>query len=159
VPQGWDERWVRPSAQALAERQIAVWTGRFRSVVEDLLALPSGRTVVAEGPSALPWCISQVIRSGRQAIFLLPTPELRESVLARRHRDAPGEAIAAKTSDPELARRNIRDRDVLLAQWIVASCQELGLRHEEIDGSRDLDDSVTLLAEHFGPHLPEALNV
>ncbi len=164
VPQGWDElsmdeRWVRPSPQALAEREIASWTARFRFVIEDLVALPTGRTIVAEGPSAFPWCVSQVVRSGRQAIFLLPTPELRELVLARRHRDAPGEAIPARTSDPERARRNIRERDVLLAERIVASCEELGLRYERIDGSRHLDDSFALLEEHFRPHLPQALNV
>lgn len=164
VPQGWDElsmddRWVRPSPRALAERDIASWTARFRFVIEDLLGLPTGRRIVAEGPSAFPWCVSQVVRSTHQAIFLLPTPELRDAVLARRHRDAPGEAIAAKTSDPERARRNIRDRDALMAERIATSCDELGLRHERVDGSRDLDDSLLLLEEHFRPHLPRELNV
>src|SRR2546428_4500998 len=164
MPSGWeelsmDERWVRPAPQALAERELASWTARFPLVVDDLLALPLDRTVVAEGPSAFPWCVAEVIRSPRQAIFFLPTPDFREAVLSRRHRDGPGQSSAARTSDPERAARNIKERDALMAARIAVSCEELGLRYELVDGSRDLDDSVALLEEHFRPHLPTTFNV
>ena len=164
VPAGWydlsmDDRWLRPSAQALAERDIASWTTRFRFVVEDVLLLPAGRPIIVEGPTTLPWCVAEVIRSPRQAVFLLPTPEFRDGVLSRRHRDAPGGEIAARTSDLQRARRNIAERDALMAPRIAASCAELGLRCERVDGSLDLDDSVSLLVDHFRPHLPTTLNV
>jgi len=164
MPSGWeelsmDDRWVRPAPQALAERELASWTARFPLVVDDLLALPLDRTVVAEGPSAFPWCVAEVIRSPRQAIFLLPTPDFREAVLSRRHRDGPGLSSAARTSDPERAARNMKERDALMAARIAVSCGELGLRYELVDGSRDLADSVALLEEHFRPHLPTTFNV
>jgi hypothetical protein len=164
VPRGWDdlsmdERWLWPTPAELAEREGASWTARFGLVVDDLLALPASRPIVAEGPSAFPWCVSRVIRSARQAIFLLPTPSWRETVLVRRHRDAPGGHSSAMTSDPERARRNIAERDILLATRIADSCDELGLRYVRVDGSRDLDDTLILLEEHFGPHLPAGLNV
>ena len=164
VPRGWeelsmDDRWLRPTPAEQADREVASWTARFALVIDDILALPESRTIVAEGPSAFPWSVSTVIRSPRQAIFLLPTPRWRESVLARRNRDAPGEHSSAKTSDPERARRNIEGRDRLLADRIAGSCDELGLRYMRIDGSRDIDDTLALLEEHFRPHLPATLNV
>lgn len=154
-----DDRWLRPSPLALAERDIASWTARFRFVIEDLLALPRERPIVAEGPSAFPWCVAPVIRSPRQAIFLLPTAERRDAVLARRHRDAPTDRIGARTSDAARALQNIAHRDRLMAARIAASCEQLGLRCELLDGSRDLDDTIALLEEHFRPHLPNDRNV
>lgn len=164
VPAGWDElsmdeRWVQPSPRRLAEREVANWTARFPLVVEDILALPNARPIVAEGPALFPWCVAPVVRSARQAIFLIPTPELRQRVLARGNRDKPpGERIDGMTSDPERARRNIASRDALLNERIAASCDELRLRWVRIDGSLDLDDSLAL-QEHFGPLLPLQLNV
>ena len=164
-PPGWDEltmdeRWVQPSPGQLAERDIASWTARFALVVEDVLALPTTRPIVAEGPSAFPWSVARVIRSPRQAIFLLPTVEMHDAVLARRDRDTPPtERLDGRTSDPERARRNIRGRNALMRERIAASCDELGLQYVSVDGSRDLDDSLALLEEHFRPHLPATYNV
>ena len=152
-----DERWVQPSPYELLERSIAGWDEGFPLVLEDLLALPRSRPVVAEGPGAFPWCVAPVIRSPRQAIFLVPTPELRDRVAERRSRGEP--RFGDDTSDPERARSNIRLRDALIGERIVESCRELGLRHELMDGSLDLDDSLALIEEHFRPHLPAALNV
>jgi len=154
------DRWVTPTAADLVERGIATWTEGFELVVEDLAALPRSRVVVADGPGALPWCVAPVVRSPRQALFLVPMPELRDAVLARRLRDVPEDSwMGADTGDPVRARRNLRDRDVLLGERIVAACAELGLRCEVWDGSLDLDDSLALLEEHFRPHLPETVNV
>jgi hypothetical protein len=71
----------------MADREVATWTARFPLVVEDIRALPDARPIVAEGPSLFPWCVAPLLRSARQAIFLLPTPEYRERVLGRRNRD------------------------------------------------------------------------
>ncbi len=63
------------------------------------------------------------------------------------------------TSDPERAHRNILARNAIIAARIAASCDELELRHERVDGSRSLDDLIALLEEHFRPHLPKVFNV
>lgn len=161
ISDGWDDlsmddRWLLPTPQVMAEREIASWTARFQLVVEDLLALPGGRAIVAEGPSAFPWSVAKMIASSHQAIFLLPTREFTAAVLSRRNRDGAG---AAHTSEPEQARQNIHERNELMAARIRASCDELGLRYERIDGSRDIDDALGLFEEHFRPHLPSGLNV
>jgi len=85
-----DERWAVPSAVALLERSIALWEEGFVSVLEDLLALPTSRTIVAEGPGAFPWCVAPLLSSPRQAIFLVPTPERRDVVASRQRLLCPG---------------------------------------------------------------------
>lgn len=152
-----DERWVLPSAEELLERSIAVWNERFELVIEDLVSLPRSRPIVAEGPSAFPWSVSRIIRSPRQAIFLVPAPPVRDRIREGRERDGP--RFGDDTGDPARARANLRARDLLLNQRIAASCGELGLRWIWIDGSLDLDDSLGVLEEHFRPHLPATPNV
>lgn len=162
-PAGWedlsmDERWVLPSPGELAERDIASWTRRFRFAIDDLMALPSERVVVAEGPGAFPWSVAEVIRSPRQALFMIPTTEFAHRVYERRHRNDPNSPHLL-TTDPVRARANVRARNELMAERIVASCEALGLRYLRVDGSSDLDDSLALLEEHFRPQLPSKLNV
>ncbi len=153
-----DERWALPDAEHLLHRSIAIWEEDFRLVLDDLLALPRTRTIVAEGPGALPWCVGPVIGSPHQALFLVPTSERRDVVAARRWGNGQVERFPGIV-DRERALANVRQRDVLLDERILASCAELGLRCEQVDGSRDLDDSVALLEDHFRPYLPATPNV
>ena len=153
-----DERWVVPSPIELLERSIAVWEEGFALVLEDLLALPRSRTIVAEGPGAFPWCVAPLLSSPRQSIFLVPTPERRDIVACRRWGLGQRERFPGIV-ERERALLNVGARDVLLDARIVSSCAELGLRSERFDGSLDLDDSVALLEDHFREHLPTTPNV
>lgn len=153
-----DERWAVASPVDLLERSIAVWQEGFALVLDDLLALPRSRTIVAEGPGAFPWCVAPLLSSARQAIFLVPTPERREIVAARRWGAGQVERFPGIV-ERERALKNVSARDVLLDARIVSSCAELGLRCERIDGSLDLDDSLTLVEDHFREYLPATPNV
>jgi hypothetical protein len=153
-----DERWAVPSAFDLLERSIAVWQEGFALVLEDLLALPRSRTIVAEGPGAFPWCVAPLLSSARQAIFLVPTPERREIVATRRWGTGQLERFPGIVERGR-ALTNVSARDALLDARIVSSCLELGLRCERLDGSLDLDDSLALLEDHFREHLPATPNV
>jgi cytidylate kinase len=153
-----DERWAVPSADELLERSIAIWEDGFALVVEDLLALPCSRTIVAEGPGAFPWCVAPLLRSTRQAIFLVPTRERRDLVAERRWGTGQLERFPGIV-DRERALINISARDALLDARIVSSCAELGLRCERLDGSLDLDASLALLEDHFRENLPATPNV
>ena len=151
-----DERWVRPTADELLERSIASWTEMFDLVVEDLLALPRSRVILADGPGAFPSRVAPLLASPRQAIWLVPTGEFRDAVARRRYGAA---GPLAETSDPERAGRNLRERDLRLGRHLARSCAELGLRYVEVDGSLDLDAALALVEEHFRPHLPATFNV
>jgi len=153
-----DERWAIPRPVELLERSIAVWQEGFARVLDDLLAQPDTRTIVAEGPGAFPWCVAPLLGSVRQAIFLVPTQERRDAVAARRW-GAGQESRFPGIVERERALANVSERDALLDARIVSSCAELGLRCERIDGSRDLDASLQLVEEQFAPHLPATPNV
>jgi hypothetical protein len=153
-----DQRWVDPDPPHLVERSIAVWTELFGLVVEDLLTRDRSRTIVAEGPGALPWCVAPLLSSVRQAIFLVPTRERTETVASRRWGSGQLERFPGIVKR-ERALANVSARDALMRESIAASCDELGLRHVSMDGSLDLDDSLALLEEHFRPNLPAIYNV
>ena len=153
-----DERWAVPSPLDLLGRSIAVWQEGFALVLEDLLALPRSRTIVAEGPGAFPWCVAPLLTSARQAIFLVPTGERRDLVAARRW----GSGQVGRFPgiiERERALANVSARDALLDARIASSCAELGLRCERVDGSRDLDATLELVEAQFRPHLPGVPNV
>lgn len=153
-----DERWALPSSTDLLERSIAVWQEGFALVLDDLLALPDTRTIVAEGPGALPWCVAPLLSSVRQAIFLVPTGERRDQVAERRWGSGQIDRFPGIT-DREQALANVSARDTLLDARIQSSCAELGLRCERLDGSLDLDDTLDLVEDHFRERLPSTPNV
>ena len=153
-----DERWARPSVDDLVERTVAIWEEVFALVVEDLLALPRSRTVIAEGPGAPPWLVANVIGSTRQAIFLVPTAAQRDRVEEQRF--GPGQIRRFPgIADRPAALANVRARDARLDDRIAASCAEHGLRCEVIDATRDIDATLELIEDHFRPFLPATPNV
>jgi hypothetical protein len=153
-----DDRWSVPTPTELLERSIAVWEEGFALVLEDLLAHPDPRTIVAEGPGALPWCVAPLLTSARQAIFLLPTRERRD-VVAERRWGTGQQGRFPGIVERKRALANVSARDELLDSRIQSSCAELGLRCEVLDGTLDLDDTVALVEDHFGERLPPTPNV
>lgn len=153
-----DELWLGPSELSPARRSLDGWTEAFPLVVEDLLALPRTRPIVAEGPGALPWCVASVIQSASQAIFLVPAPDRRDLMLERRER-ASGQRFGESTSDVVRARDALREHDRAVGERIEGSSRELGLRCIRLGPEVDLVASLELVEQRFRPHLPEALNV
>jgi hypothetical protein len=153
-----DERWALPSVAELVERSIRIWEERFARARFDLLSLQRVRPIIAEGPGALPWCVATLLSSPRQAMFLVPTAERREIVAATRWGRGQVERFPG-ILDRERALRKVRERDALMDELTISACEQLGLRCERVDGSRDLDASVALLEDQFAPYLPTTLNV
>jgi hypothetical protein len=152
-----DQRWAAPTVAELTRRSIAIWEENFEQVVKDLRATPPTRVVVAEGPGAFPWCVAPLLSSPRQALFLVPTRERRDLVSQRRWGPGQRERFPGIV-DRERALAKVAERDAIIDARIVASCAELGLRCEVVDGSRDLDASLALLEEQFAPYLPATPN-
>jgi hypothetical protein len=153
-----DELWVEPSGYEIVERAVALWDETFDLVVDDLLALPRTRPLLAQGPGAFPSRVARLLSSPSQALFLVPTAQFRDAVLERRLA-ARGRRFGEDTRDPERARQNHRTHDLGLASRVAASCAKLRLRCVVLDGSLGLDDSLALVEEHFRPCLPTTLNV
>jgi hypothetical protein len=136
----------------MADTTRQTFAERFPMVLDDLAAMPTGVTVLAEGWGMRPEFVAPLIESPRQAIFLVPTEEFRQHQLATmpRARSFPIKGV----SDPERAQRNRVARDRMLADDVVEQAEKLGLRVVHVDGSRSENQMVALVEEHFKPFLP-----
>lgn len=153
-----DGRWAGPTVEELTRRSILMWEQDFSRVIDDLLALPRSRTIIAEGPGAFPWCVAPLLRSPRQAIFLVPTDERRDVVAQRRWGNGQVERFPGIV-DRARGLANVRARDTIIDARITSACGDLGMRCEIVDGTRDLDASLTMLEAQFAPYLPPTPNV
>ncbi|MGH2587534.1 MAG: hypothetical protein ACRDJE_21665 [Dehalococcoidia bacterium] len=150
-----DAMWVTPSPEQMAESALQSFTERFQMVLEDLITLPDGPPVLAEGWGFRPEMVAPLLESPRRAVFLVPTEEYREHQLRTLTRA--GQFNTAGVSDPERAQRNRVERDRLLAQDVVDSAERLGLRVIMVDGSQGVAGLVELVEAQFRPYLPRWL--
>src|ERR671933_152564 len=149
----WVEaHWVRRPVPEQARGAIASWTERVGLAVEDLLALPAVRPIVAEGPGFFPAAILPLLAGPRQAIWLVPSAAFKRESHARRGKSA----WRAPLSDPERAYRNHVERDLLLAEHYRRQARELGVPLIEVDGSRPVEEVAAVVEAHFAPLLPAA---
>ncbi|WP_299722205.1 AAA family ATPase [uncultured Tateyamaria sp.] len=141
-----DARWVHRTPQVMLDSFHWFEGEGFELIVDDLLALPRDRPVIAEGFRLLPKRVVPLLQAPRRAIWLLPTPTFR-----RRAFDARGTTwdIAHKTNDPEKALANLLARDALFTARLRAEIAELGLQAIRVDGSlspdqlcKDVDDRL-----------------
>ena len=143
-----DERWVLHTPREMADNAIGSFRDRFEMVIEDLLALPRDRAVVADGFGLLPELIHPLTASHHQAVFLLPTPEFRAVALERR-----GWRTIDGTSDADRARANRLARDELLTEYVRQTAAGLGFATISVDGTRGLDEITAEVDRRFSPLL------
>lgn len=147
-----DWMWVDTTPEELVDRWRQTTPERFRLTLEDLEALPSNPPIVAEGYGFSPNLVLPLLTSARQAIWLVSNEEFKRATYERRGKGT----SFADTRDPVRARRNHMGRDLLLAEHIQRRAIELGLAVVEIDGTRSLDEIITLVEAQFEPFFPSA---
>jgi hypothetical protein len=134
-----DQRWLtRSSAEMLAT--FHGFQGElFELIVEDLLALPTQRAILAEGFRLLPRLVAPLLHApdrARQAAWLLPTAAFRRAAFGARGANWHG---AQQTSDPERAMRNLLARDALFTEQVAAEATALGLATIHVDRGLTVD--------------------
>ena len=145
-----DETWVLHAPAEMAERAMASWMDRMPLVVEDLLALPADRAIVAEGPGCFPEVVLPLLADPRQAIWLVPTEAFKRASYARRRK---GDWRRELVSDPERATGTHIERDLLMADRYRRTARERGLRLIEVDGARSAREVAAEVEAHFAPLL------
>ncbi|KOV97868.1 hypothetical protein ADK65_24195 [Streptomyces sp. NRRL B-1140] len=139
-----DERWVDRSPETMLETFHWFRGEAFGLIVEDLARLPRDVPVVVEGFRLLPRLVRPLLTEPGHAVWLLPTPEFRRAVFARRA--AHGGMFTRRTGDPERAVRNLAARDALFTERLDAETTRLGLPALTVDGAMTEDE----LAERVG---------
>jgi len=141
-----DERWVNRSPETMLDTFHWYRGEGFDLIVEDLLALPADRGVVAEGFRLLPELVAPLLAEPRRAVWLLPTPEFRRAAFERR---GGLWQIAGRTSDPERALNNLLERDRMFTERLDVTATGLGLPVIRVDPAMTEDDLASLVAASF----------
>ena len=146
-----DERWVNRSPSVMLETFHGFRGEGFQFIVEDLLALPADPPILAEGFRLLPRLVAPLLSRPDQAVWLLPTPELRRMAFEAR---GFAEEIPSRTSDPERALANLMERDRLFTGRIADEAVALQLPVIEVDIDKTLEEVRTLVATALGLEAP-----
>ncbi|MER7481916.1 hypothetical protein ABTX60_30515 [Streptomyces sp. NPDC126510] len=139
-----DERWVDRSPETMMETFPWFRGEAFGPIVEDVARLARDTPVVVEGFRLLPHLVLPLVTEPGHAIWLLPTPEFRRAVFARRA--ASGGMFTQRTGDPGRAVRNLAARDALFTERLDEETTRLGLPALTVDGTMTEDE----LAERVG---------
>jgi len=143
-----DARWVtRPPAVMLETFHWFQGEG-FDMIVDDLLRLPREPHVVVEGFRLLPRLVEPLLAVRAHAVWLLPTPAFRQSVVESRGGSAWG--FVAKTTDPQRALRNLLERDRMFTDILRSETARLGLDAIEVDATMTEEDLTRRVADAFG---------
>ncbi|MFE5174956.1 hypothetical protein [Streptomyces sp. NPDC056634] len=143
-----DERWVdRPPGIMLETFHWFRGEG-FGLIVEDLLRLPQEPCVIVEGFRLLPRLVKPLLAAPEHAVWLLPTPDFRQSAIQTR--SIPGEGFVWKTSDPAKAGRNVAERDRMFTRRLQGETERLRLRAIQVDATMTEDDLGEQVTTAFG---------
>lgn len=144
-----DERWVDPEPDAMLQYFLHVSSYRCPLVIDDLLAFPHDKPVIAEGFGLLPELIRPLLSSPDQAVWFVPTEAFKRDSMTRRGKPS----FANQTRDPERARSKLLARDMLLADYYRKQVPAFGYTLCEIDGSVSIEQMTALVNDHFARYL------
>ena len=141
-----DERWLNRSPDVMLETFHGFQGEGFELILEDLLALPAGPPILAEGFRLLPRLVAPLLSGSDQAVWLIPTPDFRRAAF-----DARGFTweIPNRTSDPERALANLLARDRRFTNIVAREASALQLHVIEVH----VGVTVDALAERVGKAL------
>jgi hypothetical protein len=143
----WDEIWMRPVEELLAD-VLAVYGEEFDLILQDLLALPTGRPIVAEGAALLPPLVHQVLADPSHAIWAAPTETFQRHHYPRRGSWV--QQILSQCAHPEEAFRNWMDRDIAFGRWVAREARERGLCVLTVDGTRTIRENAERVKQLLG---------
>jgi hypothetical protein len=144
-----ETRWVQSSPADLMQRAVQSFRDRFPLVVDDLLALPTMPPIVAEGFGLTPELLAPILTSPHQAVWLIPTRAFKIASMARRNKPV----WRDETSDPERAKQNLLERDILLAEHINAQARANRFEVYVVDGTESVEALAQRIARHVAPFL------
>ncbi len=143
-----DERWVNRPPRTMLETFHWFEGEGFDLIVEDVLRLPPGPGVIVEGFRLLPRLVQPLLSVPGHAVWLLPTPDFRRTVVESRGGSATG--FLAKTTDPERALRNLLERDRLFTDILREETARLELPAIEVDATVTEGDLAERVTQVFG---------
>ncbi|MGI5916954.1 MAG: hypothetical protein ACOX9A_10980 [Anaerolineae bacterium] len=143
----WDEIWMRPVDELLRDEMI-IYREEFPMIVDDLLALPASRPVLAEGTALMPECVMPLLDSSHRAIWVLPTKEFQLYAYPRRGEWV--QDLLSRCSHPDEAFRRWMDRDAAFADEMARRAVDRKLEILWVDGEYSIEENAARIAAHMG---------
>ena len=140
-----DERWLNRSPNDMLETFHWFRGEGFSMIVEDIVRLSKEPGVIVEGFRLLPHLVKPLLAVRSHAVWLIPTPEFRQAVIASR--GGPQWGFIGKTRNPEKALRNLLERDAMFTQRLYEEAQRLELNTIAVDTTITVDDLTARVAE------------
>ncbi|HVX43076.1 MAG TPA: hypothetical protein VHC49_04300 [Mycobacteriales bacterium] len=140
-PKSYDERWLIPTPDQIAQEFQAASALHPALIMEDLAAMADPVLTIVEGPQLFRDDIAEFWSGPESALWLLSTEEFRRAALTARSGDA-----SRFTSDARKAMDKRIARDTILSDRIR---REAGDAVFEVDGTRDLSTMVDLVGGYF----------
>ncbi|MGJ8528280.1 shikimate kinase [Maritalea sp.] len=141
-----DERWVNRTPREMLKSFHWYKGEGFNFVIDDLLALPADRAVIAEGFRLLPELVTPYLKSKSQAIWLLPTAEFRK--MAFSNRGSLWE-IPNSTSNPQVALDNLLERDGIFTDQLSQNVEANKLNAIEVNQQLPQKDILEQVQDLF----------
>ncbi len=144
-----EQRWSGRTAEAVFAAMPSLHGETFGFVVEDLLALPDDRPLLADDFRTLPAEVAALLSWREQAVFLLPAAEFRHRVLSDRFADPRRAHANWGNTDHSKALTLRLARDQLWDAEVRRQAAEAGLVTITVDGEQNIQDLGQRLARMF----------
>lgn len=140
-----EELWMRPVEQQTHE-EIEIYREEFPLILQDLLALPDDRPILAEGAALLPDRVTPLLNDSRRAIWMVPSAEFQMQHYSQRKWIG---QVLKDTSDPHQAFRNWMQRDIAYALFVRDQARQRGMRVVVVDGTLSIARNFAEVEAHF----------
>lgn len=140
-----DALWMRPVDEQI-QTEISYCADEFTFIIEDLLALPTTKSILAEGTSLLPGHTVKLLNKKQRALWLIPTPEFQRYHYSQRpwiH------SVLKSCTNPRQAFLNWMARDEGFARWVEKETKALWLTCIINDGRLTPQELAEKVARHF----------
>ena len=143
-----NEIWLVPVDEQV-QRVQSIYCEEFPMISDDLnqIVVP----VMVEGAALMPSLLAPIVDNLSRVVWIVPSADFQRKHYANREWAA---GIVESCSDPTQAYKNWMQRDIAFARHIHKSAEALGFCVLVVDGSKSLDEMISLVAAHFGLRVP-----
>jgi len=141
-----DQLWLRPLEEQIRTEPEFI-NDLFPLILEDVRDIlnADARPLIVDA-SVVPQSVAPHLPSTNNIFYLIPEEQFQRHHYALR---TSIESTLAKTSNRDLAFSNWMARDAAYAQWLRSEVIKFDLPHLVVDGSHSLEQTISLISDHF----------
>ena len=140
-----DEMWMR-SPRELRDEEIFLYKIMFSYSVNDIMALPQGNSIIAEGAGFMPGLVKGINIDKFYYICIVPTKDFQVNMYSKR---AWVSDYLSDCSDPDTVFKNWMERDTLFAETVLQEASDLGYMSLIADGVKSIEENRAAVEKAF----------